>query len=513
MKRKSKTAAPRVLIGFVGLAVVLALAWWWTAKSHEQPPRTADIIQVLPHQSSFAIPVSAKLSDIESKLNSSIPATLYSIDEGLSDCVPPQWIDKCIVPNIFTGGCSQHLKTIITPGIDCHLSGAVTRRGSVSVAGAGQNIALKVPINVSVTAKGRGEIGKNIQSTASGDFDATATLTFDIDEDWKPSGAVSADYNWTDPPHVWILGFKITFADKVDPEIRKQLDSLRQKLPQLLSDLNLRALAAQNWEKAFTVIQVSKSPSIWITVAPESVGYSGYSVSDGKIQLTLSAAGNVSTSLGSQPAPPSTTSLPKLARTQSGSGFDFSLPLYASYSALEDQLKLALKVGEQQSFTVRGVGDVKVTFKDVVLHQTTGKALALGLSLEADPPSSFLSTKGTIWLTTKFELDNDKKVVAPETLAIYSNTNNVPADLLVSLVQLPPINDILRNALRYDFSSEYARMLKEVNGSLRRQLTPDMYIDGRVDTMRFEDIAAGPDGLAATLKAHGMLALYSGRLQ
>jgi Domain of unknown function (DUF4403) len=499
------------LLGLIAVAGLGGAFWWWNLQSYKPPPQTRDSVELTSRSSSIVIPIIASLAEIQSKLNNSIPTTLYSVDEGLNGCVPAQRAKVCILPNIFTGGCSQWVVTDVTPAIDCHLSGQVSRRAIV-VGGSGQNVALTMPVELSITAKGRGEIGKNIQATASGAFDTKATATFDIDENWRPSANVLANYNWTDLIHVWILGFKVTFADKVDPKLRDLIAQLRQKLPSLLSELKLKEIATQEWQKAFTSVKVADMPELWIRFSPENIGYGGYEIVDGSLHLTLMAAGKVTTFVGHKPEDPAPEPLPKLARNLPAPGFDFSLPISADYAALEEQVKRVLKIGQPQVFDIKNLGNVKVTFENVAIYQTTGKSLAIGLTLEADPPNRFFRTKGTIWLITRLTIDSDKRIISPQQMEIYSSTDNAPIDLLVSLVEFPPFNEELRRALRYDFSNQYRDMLAAANKSLRRQLTPDLYLDGRVESVTPGDVVAGSDALAAIINAHGIVTLHSGKL-
>jgi hypothetical protein len=83
---------------------------------------------------------------------------------------------------------------------------------------------------------------------------------------------------------------------------------------------------------------------------------------------------------------------------------------------------------------------------------------------------------------------------------------------LVSLIEFRPLNNALKGALTYDFSSQYDKLIANTNSTLKRQFTPQLYIDGKVDNVTAESVDAGPDGLTAIVDAHGMAAIHSGRL-
>ena len=55
-------------------------------------------------------------------------------------------------------------------------------------------------------------------------------------------------------------------------------------------------------------------------------------------------------------------------------------------------------------------------------------------------------------------------------------------------------------------------MLENINTALKRQLTPQLYTEGKVDKVTPETVVAGPDALTAIVDAHGMIAIHSGVL-
>jgi hypothetical protein len=475
-------------------------------------PRTRDPIDLPERSSSIVVPVTVSLADLQTAANKQIPITLYSIDQNQDACVPAQWINTCVLPRIWPAhGCAQYLKTKATPAIDCHLDGQITRR-NVTVGGSGTTLALSVPIDISVTASGRGAIGKNIHQTASANMVASAAASLDVNENWEPKANINANYSWTDPPHVWILGFKITFADKVDPTIRDLIAQLQQNLPGLLAYLKLKDIVDKYWQSGFTTLQVSGTPPVWISLHPESVGYGGYRIGNGELDLTFMAGGKLTTSIGTKPNNPTPSPLPNLQKTLPTPGFDLSAPISADYATLHDQLATGLKFGQEQSFDLQGYGHVKAKINDVVLYQTTDKNLAIGISLDASPPVGFAAAKGTVWLTTKIKIDNAAQIISPDTLLIYGKEGNGPLDLIVSLIQFTPLKDVVRSSLAYTYTHKYDELLANINATLRRQLTPQLYTEGKVDKVTPETVVAGPNALTAIVDAHGMIAIHSGVL-
>ena len=452
--------------------------------------------------STIVLPIKASLADIQAKLNSLVPGTLYAVDENRNACVPAKMAKVCLLPNIFTGGCSKWGKTYISPAIDCHLNGSVTR-GAISIAGTGDTLNLSMPVSVSITAKGRGVLGSQISTTATGDATVTAAVKADIDENWNPTALVNANYRWDKLIGVNILGFRITFADKVDPEIKKALTDLQAKLPGMLKDFDLKDKVAKGWDQGFTTLQVSPSPEVWLRFSPKTVGYDGFKVVDGFIQTSLMAGGDVETFIGSKPSDPAKVPLPQLVKKLPAAGFEFNLPISLDYHTIETEAKKALKVGEVQTIAVPNLGKVDVTFNDIKIYQTEGDLLAIGLTMDAKPPASLLDTKGTIWLTGSVKVDNAAKRVSVEKLGVFGKTDNAAFDLLVSLVSIGPVNEAIRKAVSRDYSSDYQKAIMEANKALRRQISDDLYFVGKLDEVDANSVAAGPSSILINLKARG----------
>lgn len=132
--------------GSIAVAAVASIAligggvWWFHTKSHPVPQRTQAAVSNPAKPSTIVLPVKASLADIQARLNKEVPTTLFAVDETM-ECVPAQMAKVCVIPNIFTGGCSQWVKTYVSPAISCHLKGSVTR-GNISISGAGNTLNL-----------------------------------------------------------------------------------------------------------------------------------------------------------------------------------------------------------------------------------------------------------------------------------------------------------------------------------------------------------------------------------
>lgn len=494
---------------FAAFGLVACNPW---STSYDVPPKTEAAVHAIAKSSAIVIPISAKLSDLQERLNSEIPSVLYAVDEGRDGCVPAQWAKYCLIPRPFVGGCIQEAKTQITPAIDCHLKGSVTR-GKITLGGSEDRLSLNIPVKVSVTAKGRGAIGKNIQETADGTATVAVTLKFDINENWEPNATVTAKHAWDKTIGIDILGFRITFADKVDPKIEEALQSLKGKIPEMLAKLNLKEQAANAWSKGFDTFRVKEMPDVWVRFSPEAIGYSGYNiVPGGDIQLSVMAKGKTETFVGEKPQDVRAQPLPKLARQLPNPGFEFYVPISVDYSVLEASVGKALKLGQAQTFDVPDLGKIEATFQKVQVYQTKDNAIAIGLTVVADPPTGFLDTSGTIWLTGKLDVDNGAKKLSVNKLDVYAETDNSTVDLLISLTRFGPVNEELRKAVSYNFNKEYEKGMVDANKLLRRQVSDDFYFDGKLDKITADGLAAGPTGVILGFSALGSGELHFGKL-
>jgi hypothetical protein len=467
------------------------------------PPHVETAVQLPTRASSLVVPVSGSLSQLRSALNAAVPTRVYSIDEDRDACIPKQTAKVCMLPHpaislfghkVQDASCGQWVETDVSPAIDCHLTGAVDR-GDIQLSANGSTLNVSVPLSASVTARGRGEIGKNIQTTVSGSMVLSAKIAADISPDWTPQLTLDPSYTWTTPPNFHILGIDVTIQDKIDPEIHQALGQLQSTLAERIQDLQLRQSAEALWKKAYEPVRVSSNPDIWVRFTPKAIGLSGISSDDQALTITLMAAGTTETFVGPKPAPGPVTPLPPLSKELPEDGFAFYLPIYADYSAATSVLKQLLEVGKAQLLDVPKLGSTQVTFTDVTLYPTTGGAIALGVSLRAKPPQQWLTTSGKLWVTGKMKVDNAAQKLEVDGLDYGAATDNSAANLLVSIAKLDVIKSKIEAALTYDFSKQYASALQRANAALNQSLPDGVTLSGAITHALVDQIAATPHGI------------------
>lgn len=470
--------------------------------STKEPPRDETPLKIAQRPSSIVVPFTIPLVALQERLQSSVPELLYQIDEGKDACIPEQYAKGCIGVS-RRGRCyGKEYSFTTVPAIDCHLNGSATR-GPITVTGSDNTISLSTPISVVVTARGRGEIGKNIRETATGTAIFNVSATPDIDENWNPQASVATDYSWRDRIGADILGFRVTFGSKVNPKIDEALDSVKAQVPQLLSDFQLKDKVSQIWDSSTKPIRLSASPDTWMRFTPREVGFSGINAKDGALTGALYMSGFTETFVGAEPARVAPGPLPKLIKKLPPPGFNVFVPVLADYSTIAAQAEKALEVGKTKVIVVPGLGQSKVTFEKVKVYQTNRRSLAIGVTLKVDPDGSWRDTHGTVWLVAQPQVDMNTKVLSVRNLALSSATNNEVADALVKVVNTPLIMRIIMNSVRFDFSRQWQQALVEATKSLNRDLGNGITIHGKIDTANVVDASTSSTGYFIGLEASG----------
>ena len=489
--------------------------------SNTAPARLNESIPFEPRSSVVTMPISVSLAQLEGTLNQKLPKELYQLDEDKEDCTPD--VETCLVkkwrhdgrtcalsvlhhcrlwlPRIVEDGCvAGQLKVV--DGLDCHLKGTVSR-GDILVRGEQQTLKVSLPVAASVTASDLGGSGRGIHETAFGSVNASADVSFDVDENWNPSVVFNPTYRWDERFGVDILGIRITLGSKVEPKLNEAIAEIKATLPTQLVNLNLREKVSDAWQRAAKAIRIHENPNIWLRLTPERVGYSGYVIENGVLSFSTMLAARTETFVGPEPSPVAPKPLPKLEKELPPAGFHFVLPLVANFDTVEETLGQALKFGQAQQMDVPGYGAVELTIRSAEVYQTSGRRLAIGLDLEAKPEKWFRRVAGKVWLTTGIQIDDQEHLVAVDDVAIASDTSNSAFDLAISILNLPLVKKAVVGSIQYDFSAEYDRLIKDVNSRLRVPLGEGSYFVGQITDAKVKEVEADGEALRLVAEIDG----------
>jgi hypothetical protein len=455
----------------------------------EPPPRINDPIEAPRQLSAIAVPLDVDTRVLSQLLEREIPRTLWSIDQKVSDCVPPARV------KLF----KARLK--VTPAIGCTVVGTVTR-APIRLRGEGEDIIADVPIHAVIAARDVGGVLKG--ETATGSAMVHARIRLALREDWTVRASAALAYDWTEAPGIDFLGKRITFTEKAEAKLQPIIRDLERKLPQEIARLNLRTKVADAWRQSFTSLELNRrNPPVWMRVTPQKLSYGGYSLSDGKLRLKLGMEALTETFVGPRPADPAPIPLPRLTRAAGGERLRFFLPVIADYAQLEPVILKALAERSQRPFEVPGIGPVTARFEKVVGYGTTGGRIAVGLTLAARRAGDSADTRGVVWITARPVNAADSQRVSFEELHVNGNTDGVGGDLLVQLANSPGIAEVVAGALTQNFTRDFQELLGKVERAIVEKRAGDFVIHADIGQVRTGELKAGGQGLYLPVWADG----------
>ena len=453
------------------------------------PPRVTTAPQLPRQSSTIVVPASASLSDIARGLEKGTPQTLWTIDERRPDCVPAQRVDLGIG------------RVKVSPALGCRIVGQVVR-GPITLAGTGDRLTIAMPVRATLAAE---KVGGVAGATATGAATVHAVARLGIAGDWQPTAKVDIAYDWREPPGVTILGQRITFARRADAQLQRVIAQLERDLPKELAKLDLRRRLGGVWREAFTTVELSRAnPPAWMRVTPRALGFGGYRVADGRLNLTLSAQAVTETFVGDRPADPQPTPLPAPTRVAAKPGLRFFVPVLADYAQLEPVVERTLRRLAARGITLAGVGRVDVEIGKVTVYATTGGRLAVGVKAKVKARNaSFAATSGEAWLSAlPYNLPGSQLVRARD-VQLATRTDSAAVDLLVRLFDDAGVQASVASALQHDFAPDYAKVLAKARAAIGERREGDFVLSARVDEVRNGRIAATGAGLFLPVEASG----------
>lgn len=468
-----------------GLALALVLAGCSRDTSNPAPPRVTVPADIPGASSALAVPISARLADLERLVNAEVPRTLVTINEAKPACA----------------------RLPVIGNVSCRLQGEVTR-GRITITGKDDLLKLSMPVDATVSAKDIGKLIKSKTATAAAVVVADVRLT--SIGDWQPSAKASIDYHWTRKPGIDFLGKRITFAGRADPELQKLLRQLEASVPRHIAKLQPRDKLANAWSKGFTSIKLNDhNPPVWLRLTPEQLRFRRYHVEKGVLTLELGATARTETFVGERPADPPATPLPPPAPYQIApeTGFRFHIPVIADYAELEPVLEKALKKLEKKPIPVPQVGDVRAEFTEVTMYPTTGSRLAIGLGLKVKTPRGWLDPRGTVWVTGQPYNEPGSQRVKVRDLQIAGSPDSTSFGVLLAVAQSEGVRAAITNALSEDFSRDYNKILAKAGAAIAQKRLGDFVLTATIGDVKNGVLYPAGQGLYMPVDATGTAAL------
>ncbi len=441
--------------------------------------------------STISAPVEVPLSDVARELERTTPRLLWSIDERRPNCVPPT--------KVGAFGASVNLK----PKIGCRITGKVTR-GPIALTGRGRDMLISFPVRAKLGAHDIGGIIKG--ETATGSANVTVKARLAVTDDWRPRASVSIDYDWRGNPGIDFLGQRISLQERADRELKPVVRQLEKSLQGEVAKIDLRRPLEGVWKSGFRSFQANgENPEVWITMEPKSLRLAGYDINRSRVRVDAVMTAATTAILGTRPAAQEATALPLQTRQTEGGGLKISLPVLASYEALEPILLDELRKLAARPITLPGAGPVDAQIHKVTVYATDGGRLAVGIDASVKPlkKSVFKETTGLVWLVGIPENDADTQLITVRNLSVYGNTDRATTDLLVLFASSDFVRLKLESALKQDFSGDFDKLLVKVQKAVEKVEVGNWALSARINDVEHGQIAVTGDGLLLPVELRG----------
>ena len=476
---------PLALLSLVSLAACQQQA------GNPAPPRVETPAQLPTQSSTIVVPVSAPLAALEARINAETPAQLWTIDKVEPRCVPEQRV------SVF----GRKLKVL--PTLRCRIVGEVTR-GRIRIGGSGDTLRIALPVRARISAR---DVGGIIgQETATGAATVHATARLSLDGNWNPVAKVDIAYDWTEPPGIDFLGQRIRFAQKADAKLKGVIAKLERDLPRELAKMNVRAQLDGAWRQGFTSVQLNRErPPAWMRITPRQVGFGGYRIAGGRIELILAAEALTETFVGDRPADPVPTPLPPPSRRLGKPGLRFFIPVLADFRQLEPVVHRTLVKLAARGISLAGVGPVDAEFGDVTIYATQGGRLAIGVKAKVKQREGVLgSTKGEVWLSAIPYNQPGSQLVRARDVQIAGRTDSTTVNLLMALFDDAVVQARIRDALTHDFAGDYNKVLVAARKAMSGHRAGDFVLSANVSRVTNGTLSVTGSGLFMPVQAEGV---------
>ena len=468
------------------VTAVLLLGACNRAGSNSVPPRVDSPFAAPVQSSTIAVPVTARVADLERLLNTRVPMTFNSSAAQQAACTEPG----------------------VARRIGCQFAGTVTR-GPISVSAVDANViklsmALDGAIDARELARFVGE--KPVSATAQ----VEALVRLDMVGNWQPQARVSIGYQWVKAPGVAVFGQRISLAAAADPLVGRVIAELEAAVPEALERLQPRERLAALWTQGFGVLPINPgAPPVWLRLTPQRLYFDNYTITGDVLTLGIGATALAESFVGSQPNPPAATPLPAQAPVPPGAlgRFQLNLPVVADYTGLEALVATSLKTLETPPMQVRGLGAVEAEFGAVHIHETNGGRIAIGLEIAAGTPRQWLKPRGTVWMTVKPVLAPGSQQLDIADVTITGSPDNASFRTLLAIARSRLVRDQIARALSRDFSAERTRALAAAQAALANRRVGEFTLAATIDSFDNGALQVMGQGIALPVTATGSATL------
>lgn len=468
------------------ILALLLVAGCNRAGSNAVPERVETPFTLPAEASTIAVPVTARVADLERLLNARVPMSFDTSATQQSACAD-------------AGGKAGALRRI-----GCQFSGRVTR-GPITVSAVDANvIKLTMVLDGAIAARELARFVGEAPVNAAAEVEALVRL--DMVDNWQPQAKVGIGYRWVRAPGVAVFGQRISIASAADPLVARLIAELEAAVPESLERLQPRERLATLWTQGFAVLPLNPgTPPMWLRLAPQQLYFDNYTITGDVLTLAIGARAVAQSFVGTEPKPLPATPLPPQAPVPPGTlaQFRLQLPVVADYVGLEQLVAAELKTLEAGPMQVRGLGAVTASFGKVHIHETTGGRVAIGLDMAAGTPRQWLRPRGTVWMTIKPGLAPGSQQLDIGEVAITGNPDNASFRMLLSVARSRLVRDQIARALSRDFAAERGKALAAAQAALANRRVSEFRLSATIDAVDNGGLVVMGQGLALPVMAQG----------
>ena len=449
------------------------LGFFSTAFAADKPPLAPDTVTPFSTDSRISATVEFGLRALASDVEADIPQRLASIDEQVS--------------------CVHRRVLFFRVNANCDIYGYVERSGPVSLYGRGDRVYGSVPIYGALEGQGANRFTSRIH----GETEASATIEAEarpeLTKDWSIDLNFSDGFHWSEPPVLHVLGREIPLSKYAEPRIHAQLARVRERALAAARRMDLHAKAETAWQHAFTPVQLSDNPPVWLQLTPASAAFAGVQASSTVLSGSLELSGTAQTVVGQSPTTVTPTPLPALGREVSQPGsFDVILPVHVGYDVLKDKITQAIgTLPPVAGFSAR----------EVSVYPSAGK-LVVGLRIGKDTDADANAGRW-IYLTASIQVDADGHAIRLANVGIATSDEGLSP-------MIDPIVAQLQDKTTADYGIAYQNLLNAANEKLSRPLKDGFRMEGHLASAKLEQVYLPADGITIAFRASGTLKLLYG---
>src|ERR1700760_4784671 len=272
-----RSAARRLALAGLGIAALCS-----PALADEKPPLAPDTVAPFTTDSRISAAIEFGLPALASAIGQDIPKRLATIDEEVT-CVNRRVLFARIRAN-------------------CDIYGFVERSGPVSLYGRGERVYGSVPIYGALEGQGANRFTARIHGETEASATVEAEARPELTKDWSVDLNFSDGFHWSEAPVLHVLGRDIPLSKYAEPRIHAELGQVRERALAAARRMDLHAKAEAAWQHAFTPVQLSDNPPVWLQLTPANVAFAGVRASSTVLSGSLELSGTAQTIVGQAPA-------------------------------------------------------------------------------------------------------------------------------------------------------------------------------------------------------------------